>query len=259
MIVLGLGSGRTGTASLSQLINSQKNAICFHELNPTGVVFEGNPQPIINTITEFSRILDGGDKHLLSIDYGRPSSVKKYQELQISQNINIIGDIAYYYLTYVEDILSITKNIRFVCIKRDRAETVASWLEKSAIKRWPSLWVGERFKSLITRTPFYTSKNFWQVHNGSLWQLDPIWDKTFPKFDAESKDKAIGKYWDYYYEEAGRLEGKHPLYFRIFPIQQLSCQEGQREILHFIGLSENDMILRERFHFHKGVQKRSKF
>lgn len=251
MIVLGLGSGRTGTASLSQLINSQHGAICFHELNPTGVVFEGNPQPIINTITEFERILDGGDKRLLSIDYGRLESEKKYRELQACQKVRIIGDIAYYYLKYVDDILAVTDNIRFVCIKRDRGETIISWLAKSAINRWPSLWIADRFKSLVTRTPFHVSKNFWQVHDGTKWQLDPVWDKTFPKFAAHSKKEAIGRYWDYYYEEAGRLQEKHPQHFRIFPIQMMSSREGQGEILQFVGITGDDMVLKEEFHAHK--------
>jgi hypothetical protein len=33
-------------------------------------------------------------------------------------------------------------------------------------------------------------------------QHDPVWDKTFPKFDAATKGQAIGMYWDYYYETA---------------------------------------------------------
>lgn len=251
MIVLGLGSGRTGTASLSYLISSQRGAICFHELNPTGAVFEGNPQPITNTIREFQAILNGGDKRLLALDYARPASVGKYAELQQMDDVEIMGDIAFYYLRYVEDILAITKNVRFVCIKRDKAKTVESWLKKSAIHRWRSLWLADRLKSLITRTPFHESKNFWQEHDGSVYEPDPVWDKTFPKFQAASKKEAIEKYWDYYYEEAGRLADKYPEYFRIFPVEAMSSREGQTDILRFIGLNDADMVLRDSFHMHK--------
>jgi hypothetical protein len=251
MIVLGLGSGRTGTASLSYLIGSQKDAVCFHELNPTGVVYEGNPQPILNGIREFQAILDGGDRRRLALDYSRPASVKKYQELQTMGAVGIIGDIAYYYLRYVEDILAISKDVRFVCIKRDRAKTVASWMKKSAIDRWPSLWLADRLKSMLTRTPFHESKNFWQEHDGSVYQPDPVWDKTFPKFEAASKKEAIEKYWDYYYAEAERLAGKHPAYFRIFPVEAMGNPEGQTDILRFIGLKDGEMTLRDSFHMHK--------
>jgi hypothetical protein len=251
MIVLGLGSGRTGTASLSHLIGSQKGSICFHELNPTGVVFEGNPQPVLNTISEFQAILNGGDKRLLSLDYSRPASVKKYEELKQMPEVHIMGDIAYYYLRYVDDILAINQQVRFVCIKRDRGQTIASWMKKSTITRWTSLRIADRLKSIITRTPYHESKNFWQQHDGTVWQPDPVWDKTFPDFEAASKEEAIGKYWDYYYAEAERLEEKHPAFFRIFPIEMMSNREGQTEILRFIGINEEEMVLRDEFHMHK--------
>ena len=176
VIVLGLGAGRTGTASLSHLIGSQHAAVCFHELNPTGVVFQGNPAPILNTINEFQAILNGGDRRRLSLDYSRPASIATYRQLQQVPAVRMLGDIAYYYLRYVDDILAINNDVRFVCIRRDREQTVASWLRKAAIGRWPSLWLADRLKSLITRTPFHTSRNFWQEHDGTRYQLDPVWD-----------------------------------------------------------------------------------
>jgi hypothetical protein len=257
MIVFGLGSGRTGTASLSHLIGSQVGAICFHELNPTGAVFEGNPQPILNTVNEFQAILDGGDKRLLALDYSRPASVAKYTELIATDDVRILGDIAFYYLRYVEDILEVSREVRFVCIKRDRSATVDSWLKKSALKRWPSLWLADRLKSLITRTPFHTSKNFWQRHDGTIWRPDPVWDKTFPKFEAANKREAIGKYWDHYYAEAERLERRHPGFFRIFPVEAMSNPDGQRKILSFIGLSDSGMVLKDEFHAHKSAARKA--
>lgn len=251
MIVIGCGSGRTGTASLSHLINAQADSVCFHELNPSGAVYEGNPQSILNTINEFQRILDGGDKRLLAIDYSRPVSVRTYHELQKVKRLKILGDIAYYYLRYVDDILRVNEKVRFICIKRDRKQTIDSWIQKSTINRWPSMWFADRLKSLITRTPFHKSMNFWQLHDGSTWKLDEVWDKTFPKFDAASKEEAIGKYWDDYYRRAEEFEARYPRCFRIFPIELMSDQRGQAEILDFIGVPKSTMILRERFHSHK--------
>ena len=253
MIIIGLGSGRTGTASMSHLFNIQKDTICFHELNPTGAVFEGNAQPLLNTINEFQKILDGGDKRLLALDYTRPASVNRYNELQLNNDVRFIGDIAYYYLKYVDDILAINQNVRFVCIKRDKTQTVDSWISKSSIKRWRSLWLADRLKSILTRMPYHESKNFWQNHDGSVWQPDPVWDKTFPKFDANSKREAIEKYWDYYYTEAEKLAVKHPAHFKIFDISKLSHPEGQKEILSFVGISGENMVLKDKFHMHKST------
>lgn len=257
MIVIGLGSGRTGTASLAKLIDSQRNALCFHELNPAGSVFEGNPQPQRNTIREFGAILGGGDKRLLAIDYTRPHSVKTYQKLQAMDAVEILGDIAFYYLTYVEDLLQITRDIRFVCIRRDKAETVESWLEKSSIGRWKSLWVADRLKSAIVRTPFHQSHNYWQEHDGREWAHDPVWDKTFPKFEAATKREAIEKYWEFYYAQAAELAERHPENFRIFDISDMSTPDGQRRILGFIGIAPERMVVKDSFHEHKSGRKAS--
>lgn len=251
MIVIGLGSGRTGTASLAKLIDSQHNALCFHELNPSGSVFEGNPQPQRNTIREFKAILEGGEKNLLALDYTRPHSVKTYEKLKRMPEIEILGDIAFYYLLYVEDLLEITQDIRFVCIRRDKTETVDSWLEKTTIHRWKSLWVADRVRSLVVRTPFHKSYNHWQEHDGTEWAKEPVWDKVFPKFEAPTKRAAIEKYWDYYYERADQLAAKHPVNFRIFDISEMSTREGQKNILGFIGVQPERMVLKDAFHEHK--------
>lgn len=252
MIIIGLGSGRTGTASQAKLIGDQQDAICFHELNPTCAAHKVNPQSVLNTINEFQRIIDGGDKRLLSVDYSRKRSVDTYNALLAREsNPRIMGDIAYYYLTYVDDILAINPDVKFVCIKRDKQQTVDSWMQKSSIHRWPSLWLADRIKSLLTRTPFHESKNFWQEHDGSRWQLDPVWDNTFPNFEAPTKREAIEKYWDWYYQEAAATEQRHPGSFRIFDISALSNREGQREILAFCGIPEEQMQLSDAVHLHK--------
>ncbi len=247
-IVIGLGTGRSGTASLTSLIDRQPGGLSFHEMNPSSAVFSGNPQPHINAVVEFRELLRGGDTRRLAIDYGRPSSVRTYEKLQAMQGINLIGDIAYYYLNYVEDMLAAVPECVFVCIRRDKQQTVASWLKKSSIQRWPSLWVADRLKALLTRTPFYTEYNYWQEHDGSTWKKDPVWDSCFPKFEAASKEEAIGLYWDYYYLEAERLQREHPDSFRIFPVEDLGNPGGQRRILSFIGIPKDRMVCSEELH-----------
>ena len=252
MIIIGLGSGRTGTASQAKLIGSQKDAICFHELNPTCAAYSGNPQPILNTINEFQRIIDGGDKRLLTVDYSRERSVETYNELLAREtNPKIMGDIAYYYLNYVDDILAVNPTVKFICIKRDKQQTVDSWMKKSRIPRWRSLKIADRLKSWITRTPYHESWNFWQEHDGTQWALNPVWDNTFPNFEAPSKREAIEKYWDWYYQKAEKTEERHPENFRIFDISHLNSREGQKAILGFCGIPEQEMRLTDRVHLHK--------
>jgi hypothetical protein len=250
-VVIGVGSGRSGTASLTSLIDRQPGAICFHEMNPSSAVFDGNPQPQINTVREFQQLLRGGDRSRLTIDYSRRFSVDTYARLQQMQQVDLIADIAFYYLNYVEELLDIAPECVVICMKRDREPTVASWLKKSAITRWPSLWLGDRLKSWLTKTPFYTEYNFWQVHDGSRWKVDPVWDSCFPKFEADSKKEAIGQYWDYYYLEADRLQRKHPGRFRIFDVRDLSSRDGQKRILSFLGIAEQRMVCGKEVHLHR--------
>lgn len=250
-VVIGLGSGRSGTASLTALLDRQPGGICFHEMNPSCAVFSGNPQPHVNAIMEFRKLLCGGDRSCLSIDYARPASITTYKKLQSMPQLNLIGDIAFYYLNYVDDLLRIDPECFFICIKRDRGQTVSSWLKKSSIKRWRSLWLADKLKSWLTRTPFYTEYNYWQEHDGNRWKNDPVWDSCFPKFEASTKEEAIGMYWDYYYLEADRLQKKHPDRFRVFDIGDLSSPEGQRDILSFIGLEQSRIVFGEEVHRHK--------
>ena len=67
-IMIGLGSGRSGTASLAALIDGQEGGLCFHEMNPSCAVFSGNARSHLNTINEFRDILSGGNRSRLSID-----------------------------------------------------------------------------------------------------------------------------------------------------------------------------------------------
>jgi hypothetical protein len=65
-------------------------------------------------------------------------------------------------------------------------------------------------------------------------QHDPVWDKTFPKFDAATKGQAIGMYWDYYYETASALADKLPDRFRIFDVGVLNSDAGSTGAAGFL-------------------------
>lgn len=250
MIVIGLGSGRSGTASLAHLLNSQKNAICFHEMNPSCVRFYGTPKPVLNTIDEYQAILDDGEPSMLTVDLGREVAAQTYEQLVQRDKVSLIGDIAFYYLSYVDQIVERNGNVRFICLKRDKAATVNSWIKKSEISRWPSKRIADRLASWITREPYYDSRNYWMDHDGTRWQHDPIWDKCFPKFPGPDKKQAIEQYWDYYYETAEELESRHSECFRIVETVQLEDKAFQADILAFCGISAPDHIYTDA-HKHK--------
>ena len=250
MIVIGLGSGRSGTASLAKLLNSQTDSLCFHEMNPSCVRFTGTPRPILNTINEFQAIIDGGDPSALTVDLARPVSADAYDQLCRMDRVQTIGDIAFYYLSYVEAIATRNANVRFVCLRRDKDETIESWMQKTSINRWPSKKVADRLAAWITRGPYYQGINPWMEHNGTVWMPDLVWDKCFPKFPAASKHEAVSKYWDFYYDEAERLVGRLSNVFSIVETNRLSEWSVQRDLLKFCGIELQSQVYTEA-HIHQ--------
>jgi len=243
MIVIGLGTGRSGTASLAKLLNAQRDALFFHEMNPAAVRFSGTPRPFINSLDEFQAILDGGDPSMLTVDLSRAVVAQAYDELCQMSKVRLIGDVAFYYLSYVELIAAHNRNVRFICLRRDREQTIRSWLRKTATERWRSKRIADRLSSMITRTPYYPEGiNPWMEHRGDCWQRDALWDKCFPKFAAMTKYDAVAQYWDFYYHKAHELANTLGETFRIIDTEKLDDYRFQRELLEYCGVPPSEQI-----------------
>jgi hypothetical protein len=242
LIVIGLGTGRSGTASMAKLLSAQQEALCFHEMNPACVRFHGTPRPILNAVDEFQAILDGGDPSNITVDLTRPLVAKAYDKLCKMPRLRLLGDISFYYLSYVEAIAARNPNVRFLCTRRDVDLTVASWMRKLRVPRWRSKRVADKIASLITRAPFYTTTNPFMNHDGSEWEPDLVWDKCFPKFHAASMQDAVRKYCEFYYAEAARLSARLAPVFRFVDIERMNERDYQSEVLAFIGIPEHARV-----------------
>jgi len=97
-LILGLGSGRSGTKCLSNLLSAQKNSGFTHELIP-------------HLTWRFSYDLIS-PRLLTLLDF----------------NAKFIGDVSCYYLNYVPFIASKLPKTKFICIQRPREDTVKSFL-----------------------------------------------------------------------------------------------------------------------------------
>ena len=106
-IILGIGTGRCGTASLAKVLNQQSDAVCSFD-EPPLLPWQHTDGPRV--IRErFARFRLHGKKRLL-------------------------GDCASFYLPYIEDAIAAEPDIRIVCLKRPREEVVASfcqWLDQT--------------------------------------------------------------------------------------------------------------------------------
>ncbi|NQY10974.1 MAG: hypothetical protein HRT71_15875 [Flavobacteriales bacterium] len=185
-MIFGIGTGRCGTQSLSDLLDRQTNHSMTHE-------FEG-PIP-----WEFSK-----------------DSIKDH--IQLLKDNNLTGDIGFYFLPYIEYIIAeLDPNVRFPCLKRDRAQTIKSYDAKSG------------------------SRNFWKDHDGSKWVKDDKWNIAYPNYDTEDKLDAIGQYYDEYYSTADALVLKYPDNVKVFSVDDLNTTEGVEKILTFCSI-ENPII-----------------
>lgn len=183
-LVIGLGTGRCGTQSLAVLLNHQSGARVTHE-RYGAIAWQGDEQRVAAFV------------HLCATAPG----------------LDLAGDVGFYYLPYVEQILELAASTRFVCLKRDRQATVHSYLTKTR------------------------HKNHWIQHDGTEWRFD-AWDRCYPKYAVTDKAEAIGMYWDEYYSRAAALESAHPEAFRVYDMDVLNTPEGQNALFDFIGIPQ---------------------
>lgn len=232
MIVFGLGTGRSGSQSLSYLLNSQEGALVTHEKTADVMAWFGSEKEVLNTLKEFEQFVSNREK-LITITHKRGNK-PVLRKLKVLDNCKIVGDVAFYYLPYVDLILTHNPEVRFVCIKRDEEETIRSYL------RWSSNRPTTGPLSWFCRRP---KRNHWMNHDGTKWKKDRVWDKCYPNYLAKSKEEAIRMYWRDYYKKAEELQSRYSNNFKVFPIQWLNNHQGQIQILTFVGIQLENMNL----------------
>lgn len=184
-LVIGLGTGRCGTHSLAKLLGDQHGAKITHELGGRPVMpwrHDGN-------------LAAGAVMHFKN-----------------QQHAGLFGDVAFYWLNYVEDLLEAFPAAKFVVLKRDRDEVVQSYC------KW---------------TP---TRNHWADHMGLQWMECP-WDWCFPSYSTElSKEEAIARYWDEYYAKVDRLIGLSPASFCQLATRDLNSESQIGQLLNWLDI-----------------------
>ena len=200
-IVFGLGPGRCGSASLALLLNSQKNALVSHELFP---IIPWNTADPYNAQFRWEQFHH--QTHLF----------------------DLVGDVAMYYLPWVEFFMSSLTQLphlingfdfKFIVMHRDIEEIVQSFLVK--------------FKR--------QNNNPLQNHNDPSITVNE-WDACFPKHDDMPLEEAIRMYCSDYYKVSEELQKKYPDNVKIFDVESLNSKEGVMSILAFVGI-ENPVAI----------------
>ena len=180
--IFGLGTGRCGTKSLADLLDSQAGTSVSHECGGRILPWECNEHgldAVLKTVNSF------------------PGAIK--------------GDVAFYYLNYVNSIFQRYPNAKFVCMKRDKTDCINSLIAKHESMNISPLQPGDKDES--------------------------VWDNTMPSYPLDlSAIDCASEYYDDYYITAGYLAARHPESFRIFDTENLNTEHGVEEILDFCGI-----------------------
>ena len=84
----------------------------------------------------------------------------------------VVGDVASFYLPYIEEAVALEPSIRIVCLTRPREEVVEGFC-----------------RSLDGGFPFPV--NHWSREPAPGWHHDPILSRTFPQYDTQDRTEGI--------------------------------------------------------------------
>ncbi len=211
-LVIGIGTGRNGSVSLSRFLSAQPGMNVRHEgfLDERYHIFrwDGDADRIASWIDLLARrARDESDAYF--------------------------GDVATYYLPYVELLIDRHPEARFVCLQREKEKVVKSFLLKTR------------------------GTNHWYDHDGKRWTAHKF-DACFPSFDEPDKARAIALYWDVYHARVAELMAAHPDRIGLFQSDSLNRREGRARILDFIdyrGPRRLDVRFREnRTYLHRRLR-----
>lgn len=236
-LIFGLGSGRCGTTSLASLLNGMPGVVCFHESNAMGMAWSGAEHAVHSVLNDFEGVLAGGPR-AVSVDLGAYHALEgndPLHRLKTLERVRAIGDVASYYLPYVELILDRAPRAVFPCLRRDRRETVESFVQKVTVG--PPVKPRRLSFGVRPRPSAQRQRNHWVDHDGRSWLAAPRYDNCFPHYERGLRlEEAIGRYHDEYYRTAEALAARHPSAVRIFDVTALNSGAGQAEILDFCGI-----------------------
>lgn len=185
-LVIGLGTGRSGTHSIAALLGRQPGTEARHQ-----------PPPCLPW----------------QVDHGWYRLTNEYIAAIDAPVVALVG---WYYLPYV-DLLARDHDAWFVCLRRDREETVRS------IDRLTS-----EFDHWSNRSP--------------LASADTRWRTLFPHYDVDDKLEALGRYWDEYHELVEAQAARRPDRVHLLPTTDLNDEPGVRRILRAAGYGEEAAV-----------------
>jgi hypothetical protein len=150
---------------------------------------------------------------------------ERFARFRLHGKARLLGDVASFYLPYLEDAIAVEPDIRIVCFKRPREEVIASLCQ----------WTDQM-------TPLPT--NHWAKQPAPGWHHDVTRSRTFPQYDTQNREEGAGCYWDEYYRKIDDLARQYPEHIRCFDTYEtLNTESGLSGMLSFIGIPREEQTL----------------
>jgi hypothetical protein len=186
-----MGTGRCGTKSYAYVLNEQKGVKAEHEIIKCNWNYHSNR-------------IDKNIKHL--------SGILNYHDVYLAVAV------ALYFLPYAEYLIE-SYNIKCICLKRNREDTINSYISK------------------------FKGRNYFDMNYVNSYYKG--WNKCYPKFGFNvSLEDGLEIFYDNYYSISEYLQRRYPDNFKIYNMPKvLTDSEYQLSSLEFIGVKDPVPVL----------------
>ena len=110
-VILGIGTGRCGTVSLSHLLNKQKGSRFSHELKIK-----------IEKKTDYNTPLPW--------EYNDKAFNSAWNSI-LNYDGDYVGDVSMFWLPYLQKLFELSESLKVICLQRERDGVITSYLKKT--------------------------------------------------------------------------------------------------------------------------------
>lgn len=213
-IVVGMGTGRSGTHSLADLLNGHPDIKATHEKCGLGWV-EDLAIPI-KAITTMSNACSEA----------------------------IVADVGFYWLDYVDSILEVHLGAKFICLKRDKEDVVNSYMRTGSFAMHHRLMEGAFGRDLYRLCDHVTQEELDNMDKATKDWVEATWKLAVPYDIIDNTPEGIKNrrewfsyYWEEYNKDAEKWQEKYPDSFVVYDMLiALNTEEGRHKLFNFIGI-----------------------
>ena len=219
-LVIGLGTGRCGTQTLSQLLNMQpqpgynRDHFFTHEAITPPLVWDMPSKNLSAAKLVIKKSLD-------IIRQRRFSLASSPSGHESGPTQAVVGDVAFFYLSWVRLILEVEPSTKFIVLERTKEEVVRSYYQKM---KGYDLW-----SECVDHSK-------WKLSTAEWWAANP----KFPCDNGQPDMKAsLSMYWDYYRMTVKALQDEFPDRIRVFTFPAIFEDKAQQQdMLSWAGFQD---------------------